>query len=452
MHSLVRIILFISFVFFILSSCKNETSKTYPPVNQTGEIKNIKCRADTSYSYHIYLPYEYKKGKKFPAIYFFDAHARSIQVLDSLKKAAEKFNYIIIVSNDYRNGVKDLKSIVNKTLNDSKKRFSLNKEKIYTAGFSGGARLAARVANVFPYIKGCIACSAGITAPGNIDNRKTFHIIHITGKTDFNYMEVHQKHNKIKSNQIEKCILVFNGSHQLPTKQYFTEALLFLELKAMKDNLKEENRSFVQHFYKKQFQKIDSLDRAGNEKILYEEIQKTKNFFKNLKNLRKIDKIAAKHDFFKNNKKPDFKREQFIRNKYTQALRTKNISWWYREVDKIDTLVYKTKNRSKKYFYQRIRNYLEMITYLFLEKAFSKEDTGEIRKYLSIYEKLNTRNPDYLFAKSRYHLLINQIDSAESYLEKSINNGLQDIHYRLQNDKLWNSLYKKEMLDEFFNK
>jgi predicted esterase len=452
MHSLVRIILLISFVFVSLSSCKNEKNKTDSTDNQTGEIKNIKCRADTSYSYQIYLPSEYKTGKKFPAIYFFDAHARSIQVLDSLKKAAERFNYIIIVSNDYRNGAKDLKSIVNKTLNDSKNRFPLNKERIYTAGFSGGARLAARVANVFPYIKGCIACSAGITGPINLSKRNTFHLIHITGRTDFNYMEIHQKHNKIKSNQIEKCILVFNGSHQLPTKQYFTEALLFLELKAMKNNLKEENSSFIQHFYKKKLQKIDSLDKAKDEKILYEEIQKTKNFFKDLKNLRKINKIATKQESPKTNKKPVFKREQFIRNKYTHALKTENISWWYREIDKIDTLVNKTKNRSKIYFYQRIRNYLEMITYLFLEQAFSKEDLGEIRKYLSIYEKLNNRNPDYLFAKSRYHLLNNQMDSAKSCLKRSINNGLQDIHYRLQNDKLWNSLYKKGRLDELFNK
>src|ERR1700761_3443893 len=65
---------------------------------------SIICKNQSSQNYALYLPSYYSADRKFPCIYFFDAHARGALPLRSYKDLAEKYGLVLIGSNISKNG------------------------------------------------------------------------------------------------------------------------------------------------------------------------------------------------------------------------------------------------------------------------------------------------------------------------------------------------------------
>src|SRR4029077_2132851 len=55
-------------------------------------------------SYALYLPTSYSTRKRFPIIYAFDPGARGKTPVELMKDAAERYGYIVVGSNNSRNG------------------------------------------------------------------------------------------------------------------------------------------------------------------------------------------------------------------------------------------------------------------------------------------------------------------------------------------------------------
>src|SRR5215216_4187853 len=67
-------------------------------------IEKVICKTDASQSYALYLPSTYTAQKKWPLLLAFDPMARGPLPLERFKEAAEKHGYIVIASNNSRNG------------------------------------------------------------------------------------------------------------------------------------------------------------------------------------------------------------------------------------------------------------------------------------------------------------------------------------------------------------
>ena len=198
--------LFLIVSFFLILSCKQSSSH----VEQTSDVTETKanviqtvrnnfetgkvidpvtCNTNASQSFALYLPKNYSSVSTYPIIYFFDAHASGRLPLDKYFSLADKFNYILIGSNDSKNGMQTeaLMNFVTNLMEDAQKRFSINKSRQYLAGFSGGARVAGMAAMQMPNIAGVIACSASINT--NNQSNLPFCFVGIAGKEDFNMNE-----------------------------------------------------------------------------------------------------------------------------------------------------------------------------------------------------------------------------------------------------------------------
>jgi predicted peptidase len=137
--------LFLS-VFFILCSIfslniysqQNESL----PVNTV--IGHVVCRTDTSQSYALFLPPKYSPDNKWPIIYALDPGARGEVPVKLFQEAAAKLGYIVAGSNNSRNGPwEPIISAIKAIWEDTHSRFSIDEKRVYSAGFSGGARAAA---------------------------------------------------------------------------------------------------------------------------------------------------------------------------------------------------------------------------------------------------------------------------------------------------------------------
>src|SRR5690242_11996182 len=105
----------------VFNSCSNESSKKKIPENvspieqplvqndfskQAGKITdNILCDAQPQLSYCLYLPSGYSSSKTFPVIFIFDAHGDGKLPIEKYHALAEEYGFILIGSNNSRNGI-----------------------------------------------------------------------------------------------------------------------------------------------------------------------------------------------------------------------------------------------------------------------------------------------------------------------------------------------------------
>src|SRR4030095_13564057 len=110
-------------------------------------IDKIEALNDPSQSYALYLPSNYTLDRKWPVLYAFDPGARGRVPVERFKEAAEKYGWIVLGSNNSRNGPMDVAvNAWNAMQIDSHQRFAIDDERIYATGFSGGARVAVHIA------------------------------------------------------------------------------------------------------------------------------------------------------------------------------------------------------------------------------------------------------------------------------------------------------------------
>src|SRR5689334_2109030 len=99
-------------------------------------VETIVALNDASQSYALYLPSNYTPDRKWPVLYAFDPGARGRVPVERFKEAAEKYGWIVIGSNNSRNGPWDVAvNAWNAMLTDSHQRFAIDDERAYATGF-----------------------------------------------------------------------------------------------------------------------------------------------------------------------------------------------------------------------------------------------------------------------------------------------------------------------------
>src|SRR5580658_10555186 len=67
-------------------------------------IDTVRCAADASQNYALYVPSHYSPDKRWSLILAFDPRARGRTAVEQFQAAAEKYGYIVAGSNISRNG------------------------------------------------------------------------------------------------------------------------------------------------------------------------------------------------------------------------------------------------------------------------------------------------------------------------------------------------------------
>jgi predicted esterase len=214
------------------------------PVGQI--IDRVTCAADSSQSYSLFVPATYTPSRVWPVILAFDAGGRGRAPVERYQAAAERYGYIVVGSNNSRNGSTEIPKILAALTRDVSERLAVDPRRVYLAGMSGGARVALQVALASKDVAGVIASSAGY--PDN-KIRKTlpFPIFATAGTEDFNHLEMRKLDAALTS---PHRLAIFKGGHVWLPSELAIEAVEWMELQAMKTGLKprdetELNRMFA---------------------------------------------------------------------------------------------------------------------------------------------------------------------------------------------------------------
>ncbi len=117
-------------------------------------ISEIKCTSDTTQQYYIILPEDYNGQRSYPLIIVFDPHGNGKPAAEKFKTAVADFGYIVAASNTIRNGYPSVEYALKLLYDDLIRRFKINSERVYAAGFSGGGR----VAQIFSQLNKNVKC------------------------------------------------------------------------------------------------------------------------------------------------------------------------------------------------------------------------------------------------------------------------------------------------------
>src|SRR5205085_6153782 len=102
----------------------------------TGQvIEQVVCQSDAKQSYALYLPTRYTAERNWPIIYGFDPGGRGLRPVELFKEVAERYGYIVVGSNNSRNGPNvPLGEIIKTFWTDTHERFALDEKRVYATG------------------------------------------------------------------------------------------------------------------------------------------------------------------------------------------------------------------------------------------------------------------------------------------------------------------------------
>lgn len=222
----------------------------------TGQIvDSVECTLDHAQHYALYLPTNYTPSRKWSVILAFDSQARGRVPVERYQQAAEKYGYIVAGSLNSRNGPWEVSLNAAKAMTtDVKARFSIDPKRMYTAGMSGGARVAMKVALESREIAGVFASSAGF--PDQFISRLPFPVFGSAGTDDFNHLEMYQLDRRMTS---AHRVLYFEGGHTWLPAEMAMRAVEWMELQAMKARLRPLDRTLLDTWFAERAGQIDSL-------------------------------------------------------------------------------------------------------------------------------------------------------------------------------------------------
>ncbi|MDP4210473.1 MAG: hypothetical protein Q8928_16810 [Bacteroidota bacterium] len=415
-------------------SCGNSGNASSPGrILRYSPITRRVCASDTSQHYELYLPSGYNAQKKWPVIFAFDPHGDGKLAVESLKEAAERFGYILIGSDNSKNGSSSTAHILSVLLNEVSQTYPVDLNRQYAAGFSGGGSVASYLAVESGNIRGIITCGAGIPGFNPQMVSKKFEICAIAGREDFNYTEVVQIPNQLSGSGWRNMVCSFDGGHRWPPSSLIVQAVLWFEANAMRDGLKPKDESLLLQFRDSTNNKVDKLVKNHLNLNAANECRMGIDILGDLINTKTLTQKLAEienSDTYKNEKNKEaqlLSMEQRLKEGYIQSFENQGLDWWTSELKLLIEKAANEKDMDTRQMYCRVKAFLGIICYSFTSKAIAENKLDLASKYIGIYETVEPKNPDCFYYKAILLDRKKQFKAAVISLKRAIEYGFNDI-------------------------
>lgn len=256
-----------------------------------GRIAEVVCSSDSTQTYALYLPSKYAPSKRWPIIYFFDPGGRGRRPLELYKDLGETYGFIFAGSNNSRNFSGNQSQAVNAIWHDTHLRLSVDDRRVYTSGFSGGARVAGAMAfSSQDQIAGVIAHGAGYPNTRGESADKLLYYFAV-GNQDFNWPEVITASRERDKQALPYRVRVFAGSHQWAPSSVMEDAIAWLQIKAMQAGATPPDATFVEQELQRMQNEADDSEKK---KDVMAELASYHSMVSDFDGLRNVSASSAK--------------------------------------------------------------------------------------------------------------------------------------------------------------
>ncbi len=431
----------------------NQTKDTIvPPAKENfpkGEIiEKVICKSDASQSYALYLPKNYSTDKLFPVIYAFDAHGTGKLPVSLYKDLAEQYGYILIGSNNSKNGTawEESQRIAETLFADAQSRLSINTNRIYLLGFSGGARVANGITIMNGAISGVICIGAAAPAINSANPRNNYTWLGIAGEEDFNSTEM-KKYNKVDlaGHNVKHALITFEGKHEWCKKEVMDEAFWWLELCEMRKNIKLKNDSLIKKRVSPVIKQIETYMQKKQFAEAYQLCKKTIEFYDGLTDLTycfatyKSLQTNAEVDKALTNESILWSKEEELKNYYLKGFQSGDLEKWKKEISQLNEKIKNGKNKNEVQMNKRVLDYLSLVAYMQASGALKQNQVQAADYFCKIYVLVDPTNSEAHYLTAVVNAKQGNQTEAIVSLHKAIINGFSDVP-RLQSDSAFISM------------
>lgn len=397
--------------------------------------------SNSSDTYAVYLPEQYSEDKKWPVIMVFSPVGDAVEAVKRFQESADRYGYVIASPDEVKNGNYQENLLKSRTFySEVIRRYSIDKNAIYLAGFSGGARLAMSIAVMSSQIKGVIACGASFSnVPGYVPTKNKFFYIGMVGDQDFNYNEMLQALDYLEQKKFDANLLVFSGGHKWPPKEYIDKAVRLVSVKAINKNMRPEGTEKLDEYFRMELRfNQDLLEenlvyRAYNDMKLN---QTNYRFSIEKDSLRALEKAIRKHKNFRkqrNNWNEVRRIESYKYMDYISFLpqdissgELESLAYWEQQVNSIKNNFLNSPIRERRNLGSRLLSFLEVASGE-LANSYTSEGQLDNLLYIAILQTLvDEKNYDAYIGILRITVKKSQYGMALYYLDKMLKNGFTD--------------------------
>jgi len=421
------------------NSDTDTTIATNIPVTDTFEtgkvITPVICKDDGSQSYALYIP---AKGNKeiLPVIYFFDPHGDGSFPLDKYKALSDVYGFILIGSNNSKNGNDwtTAENIWNTLFDDSQKRLKINTNRIYTCGFSGGAKVATYVALHHHEIKGVIA--NGATLP-DVPNAGNFSFTAIAGEGDLNMTDLVAITNGLDQTQMRHRIIFFDGIHEWARESTMNIAFEGLQLDAMHEKVIPGNNTFIGNYIANSKKRIDEYLKTNNYLKAEAECKLSINMLDGLTN--DVIWFKEKDASLKNNsdyhkqwqaKQNLIVTEQNLKGEYERQFQQADMNYWIRTISDVESRAKAATAEGA--MYQRLKAYLSLAFYSISNQLIRSNKNNDAQYFVDLYKIADSANSEAWYFSAILNARNNNAKATEDDLLKAVANGFNDKNRLMQ--------------------
>ena len=328
---------------------------------QKGELlDSILVQNHQGESYALYMPNSLIDAQPAPIIFVFDPAARGTVGINPFIDVSEEYGYIIVCSNNSKNGPYENNFKVAENLFDAIfSNFNVDTDRMYLAGFSGGSRLATAIACLSNKFSAVIGCGAGFSgAPEHTPTFQDFTYVGVCGNEDTNYREMLNNKSFFKQFNFKNTLITFDGNHQWPSRKEINRAFRWLVINENKESmgselilkqfhadytetkafLKSEKVLLAAENYDRMLQSYSAALKIDSLRNQYNDLIKSKSYKKAKKSLSSA--LIMEADLtgkLVTRLKSDFKNPEKAK-----------LSWWEKEIEKLDDIKNKKGEQFKK--------------------------------------------------------------------------------------------------------
>jgi hypothetical protein len=448
MKQILILLLFVGFVY-------TGNSQTRQVVFKKGIITDsVRVNDSISETYKLYLPKKFDGKGTWPVLFVFDMEGKNSQALNIFKAAAEEQGYLLASSDNISDTLSISKNIIiaSRMFQAVSELFPLNSSRIYTAGFSSGAKFASLLPSFVKQVDGVISCGSFVPNVELLDDKKPFYFIGIVGNEDFNYITMLQGREVLNKMKYPNNLLVFDGGESWTDYSYIDKALKILTLSAMAKGSVEKDDEFVAKDYFQNFEEYNRLLNSNQMLQAYNLLNEIISVYRphlEVDSLREKEKILKKDKIYKTqmrNFNNILLRESFIKEDYNfnlnedlATLNYNNLGWWNYQMTELK----KYDNKQDPFERQMGKRLLGYLNALIEDNIDMEEEypvvNDEVLSYLWMLKTITEP-----MAYSYYLKIISDSSKYEDfgtalfYLEELLKNGYQDKAqlYSLENTAL----------------
>jgi pimeloyl-ACP methyl ester carboxylesterase len=391
----------------------------------------VLCKSDPAQFYALYVPLK-AKTEALPLVFCFDPHGAGSLPVRKYRALAEAYGFILVGSYNSKNGNDwpTTENIWQHLSEDTHNRLKFDSRRVYTIGFSGGAKVASYIAIQHPGIAGVIAGGAGLP-DGVSATDYPFSFTAIAGQGDLNLTELVAVSGEFDKTHTRHRLILFDGKHEWAPVNTMGLAFAGLRFDAMRMGLTPKDNYFLSTYIagsKKRLRAYlltNQLIKASQECTLsisdLDGLSRQVNWFR-----QQAAALAANPNYLAQQQAQQslLQTEQNTKAEYMQHFQQGDEQYWTSTIHDLEAK--SVGHTPEEQMYQRLLAYLSLAFYSISNQLINGNDNAQARRFVDLYKMADPTNNEAWYFSAILDAREGRTPETEADLLKAGKYGFRD--------------------------